>query len=273
MGRSIMSGLHGMWSVGTLAGSAAGTLAAHTDLDARTHFALATAVLIMLSVLACRWILEPLPRADEEPPPHFALPPKAALLIGAVGFCAVFAEGASLDWSAVYLRDVMGSSPGLAAACTTGFALTMAIARLLGDVVVERLGAVRTVRLSGVLATLGGVLIITAAGPAQAMAGFGLLGLGIAVVVPVVFTAAAKSGSAPSQAIAGVATIMYASGLVAPAAIGQVADLTSLTVSFGLVTVLAVGLIAGASLLRTRPSNTPAAAGAPDPAPTPKADR
>ncbi|MEO3764997.1 MFS transporter [Streptomyces sp. B8F3] len=271
LGRSIMSGLHGMWSGGALAGSAAGTVAAHTELDGRVHFAIAAAVLTAVSALACRWVLAPVAHADEEPPPHFALPPRSALLIGAVGFCAVFAEGASLDWSAVYLRDEMGSSPGLAAACTTGFALTMAVARLVGDAVVERLGPVRTVRLGGVLATLGGVLIVTSSAAAQAMAGFGLLGLGIAVVVPVVFAAAARSANAPSQAIAGVATIMYASGLIAPAAIGQVADATSLTMSFGLVTVLATGLIAGAGLLRGRRSETRAKApgAVPDPAPAP----
>ena len=66
---------------------------------------------------------------DEEPPPRFAWPPKSALLIGAVGFCAVFAEGAALDWSAVYLRDQLETSAGLAAACTTGFMLTMAVAQ------------------------------------------------------------------------------------------------------------------------------------------------
>lgn len=96
----------------------------------------------------------------------------------------MFAEGASLDWSAVYLRDQMGSSAGLAAATTTGFMLTMAVARLVGDTVVNRLGAVRTVRAGGVLAALGGVLIVVADSPAPAMGGFALLGLGIAVVVP-----------------------------------------------------------------------------------------
>ncbi len=162
----------------------------------------------------------------------------------------MFAEGASLDWSAVYLRDVMDSDAGLAAACTTAFSCTMAASRFAGDAVVRRFGPVRTVRASGVLATAGGLLVVLADGPGPAIAGFGLIGLGIAVVVPLAFAAAARSGPAPSQAIAGVATITYTSGLVAPAAIGQIANATSLTVSFGLVTALAFGLIAGAGVLR-----------------------
>lgn len=244
LGRSIMSGLHGMWSAGALIGSAVSTLAAHLGSDARLHHALASAALTLLGLLACRWVLDLQPTEDEEPPPRFALPPKSALLIGAVGFCAVFAEGASLDWSAVYLRDQLETSAGLAAACTTGFTLTMALARIAGDRLVDRFGSVRTVRASGVLAVLGGLLIVVAEQPAVAMGGFALMGLGIAVVVPLCFAAAGRSGSNPSLAIAGVATITYTSGLIAPSAIGTLAQATSLMVSFILVTVLACGLVA-----------------------------
>ncbi|MEU3253876.1 MFS transporter [Streptomyces sp. NPDC006997] len=250
LGRSIMSGLHGMWSAGALIGSAGGTLAAHLGADARLHHVLAAAVLTVVGLVACAWVLDLQPAEDEEPPARFALPPRSALLIGAVGFCAVFAEGASLDWSAVYLRDELETSAGLAAACTTGFTLTMAVARIAGDRVVDRFGSVRTVRYGGVLAVLGGLLIVVAGHPAVAMTGFGLVGLGIAVVVPLCFAAAGRSGPNPSQAIAGVATITYTSGLVAPSAIGTLAQLTSLVVSFALVTVLSCGLAAFAGVLR-----------------------
>ncbi|GAA4793122.1 MFS transporter [Streptomyces ziwulingensis] len=269
--RSIMSGLHGMWSAGALIGSAAGTLAAHLGTDARLHHALAAAVLTVLGAVACTWVLDLQPAEDEDPPPRFALPPRSALLIGAIGFCAVFAEGASLDWSAVYLRDELETSAGLAAACTTGFTLTMALARIAGDKVVDRFGAVRTVRVSGVLAALGGVLVVIGGHPAVAMSGFALMGLGIAVVVPLCFAAAGRSGPNPSLAIAGVATITYTSGLVAPSAIGGLAQATSLVVSFGLVTVLACGLVAGASVLRAgdrdRPKAGPPSAAVPGPRP------
>ncbi|MEU8862906.1 MFS transporter [Streptomyces umbrinus] len=248
--KSIMSGLHGMWSAGALVGSAAGTVAAHLGSDARLHHALAAVALTLIGVAACQWVLDLRPTEDEEPPPRFALPPKSALLIGAIGFCAVFAEGASLDWSAVYLRDVLDSSAGVAAASTTGFTLTMAIARFAGDAVVDRFGPVRTVRVSGALATLGALLVVVARNAPMAMAGFALLGLGIAVVVPLCFAAAGRSGPNPSQAIAGVATITYTSGLIAPSAIGAVADATSLVTSFVLVTVLTLGLASFANVLR-----------------------
>lgn len=261
LGRPIMSGLHGMWSAGALLGSAAGTLAAHAGWDARLHLAGAALVLTLLGVAACQGVLD-LPSAPEEhPPPRFALPPKSAVIIGAIGFCAVFAEGAGLDWSAVYLRDRLGTDAGLAAASTTAFSCTMAAARLAGDKVVARFGAVRTVRAGGVLAAAGGLLIVAARHPVLAMAGFGLIGLGIAVVVPLAFAAAGRSGPAPSQAIAGVATITYTSGLIAPSVIGGIAQASSLTVSFALVTALACGLVVGARVLRV-PART-ASGGAP----------
>ncbi|WP_097868069.1 MFS transporter [Streptomyces sp. rh34] len=249
--KSIMSGLHGMWSVGALIGSAAGTVAAHTATDARLHHAIAAMALTALGLIACRGVLDLQSRPDEEPPPRFTLPPKSALIIGAIGFCAVFAEGASLDWSAVYLRDVLDSSDGLAAASTTAFTLTMAIARIAGDRIVDRFGAVRTVRTGGLMATAGGLLVVFSPSPAAAMCGFALLGLGVAVVVPLAFAAAGRSGPNPSQAIAGVATITYTSSLIAPSAIGSLAEATSLMVSFGVVTALAFGLVLGAGVLRS----------------------
>ncbi|NDZ82100.1 MFS transporter [Streptomyces sp. SID10853] len=250
LGRSIMSGLHGMWSAGALIGSAAGTLAAQLGSDARLHHCIAAAALTVLGLAACQGVLDLRSTTEETPPPRFALPPKSALVIGAVGFCAVFAEGASLDWSAVFLRDTLDTSAGVAAASTTAFSLTMAVARLAGDRVVDRFGAVRTVRSGGVLATLGGLLVVLAPDPFAAMGGFALIGLGVAVVVPLAFAAAGRSGPNPSQAIAGVATITYTSGLIAPSAIGGIANATSLVGSFILVTVLAFGLVLAAGVLR-----------------------
>ncbi len=201
LGKSIMSGLHGMWSVGALIGSAVGTVAAHAGLSAQVHHALAAAVLTVIGAVVCQFVLNLHPEDDEEPPARFAL--------------------------------------------------TMAIARISGDAVVDRFGAVRTVRWSGVIATLGGVLVVVASHPVVAMMGFGLIGIGIAVAVPLAFAAAGHTGPNPSQAIAGVATITYASGLVAPSIIGGIAQASNLTISFIVVTALAVGLAVFAPVLRT----------------------
>ena len=249
-GKSIMSGLHGMWSVGTLIGAAIGIPAAHAGLDGRIHLAAMSALLVVIALVICSGAPDIRPAADEAAPPRFALPPRAALVIGAVGFCGVFAEGGTADWCAVYLRDIAHASPAIAALAYTAFSCTMATARLFGDLVVRRLGAVTTLRAGGVIATAGGTLVVTAHTPAPAIAGFALIGIGISVVVPLCFAAAGRRGPVPSQAIAGVATVTYTSGLVAPAAIGGIAGASSLTASFVLVTVLTLGLVLGAGVVR-----------------------
>ena len=256
-GTSIMSGLHGRWSVGSLLGSLGSVAAIGLGLDARVHLAGASALLTVAGLSACRGLLDVRPEPGQAPPPRFALPPRSALLIGAVGMCAILAEGASMDWSGVYLRDLTGSSPAVAAASYTALACTMAAARLAGDAVVRRHGAVRTVRASGVLATTGGLLVVTALTPLQGIAGFALLGIGIAVVVPLAFAAAGRSGPNPGQAIAGVATITYTTGLIAPTLIGSVGEVATLRTSFALVSAAAAVLVCAAGVLGVRPRSGP----------------
>ncbi|MFF2144582.1 MFS transporter [Kitasatospora sp. NPDC058190] len=255
LGRSIMSGLHGMWSAGGLLASGFGILAAHLDLDARLQLAVTALVLLALAQPVCRGLPDLRAPEEAQAPPRFALPPRSSLVIGLVGFCAVFAEGASMDWSGVYLKDVTGASATVAAASYTAFSLTMAVSRLGGDVVIRRLGAVRATRLGGAIATVGGVLVVAADHPAVAIPGFALIGVGVAVIVPLAFAAAGRIGSNPSQAIAGVATVTYTSGLIAPAVIGALAQATSLTVSFGLVTLLVLALLLSAGALRRAEPN------------------
>ncbi|MEV7186718.1 MFS transporter [Kitasatospora sp. NPDC093102] len=256
LGRSIMSGLHGMWSAGGLLASPFGILAAHLDLDARLQLAVTALVLLALAQPVCRGLPDIRAHEGAEEPPRFALPPRSSLVIGLVGFCAVFAEGASMDWSGVYLRDVTGASATVAAASYTAFSLTMAVSRLAGDAAIRRLGAVRTTRIGGAVATVGGLLVVAADSPALAIPGFALIGVGIAVIVPLAFAAAGRIGTNPSQAIAGVATVTYTSGLIAPAVIGALAQATSLTVSFGLVTALAFALLLSAGALRLTERNS-----------------
>jgi MFS family permease len=251
-GRSIMSGLHGMWSVGGIVGSAAGALVARAGTDARLHLGVAALVLSAIGWLACRGLLPE--RAHGAPAPAYAWPPRAVLLIGLVGFCAIFAEVASADWSAVYLRSITSASAGVAAASVTGFAATMAAGRLAGDRLVRRFGAVRTVRWSGVIGTVGALLVVVARTPALAILGFALIGIGIAVVVPLAFAAAGTSSGNPTRAIAGVATVAYGAGLAAPSTIGAVAQLTSLSVSFIMVAALTAVVAVGAVTLRSAQS-------------------
>ncbi|MEV0583370.1 MFS transporter [Nonomuraea sp. NPDC050310] len=264
LGKPIVSGLHGMWSVGSLVAGAAGVLAAHLEVDARLHLGGLALVLVVVGVFAGRGLMPAGPEAAAAPAPRrFALPTKAILAIGVVGFCGTFAEGASSNWAAVYMTEVTGAGPGLAAAAYTVFMLFMAGTRLAGDTLVRRMGAVAVARSGGALAALGGLLVATGASQAVCVAGFALLGLGLATVVPLVFATAGHIGRTPGEGIAGVATITYLSGLTAPAVTGMVADGVSYQAAFGLIAVMALLVVVRAGALRHRPSGRPAAVAEP----------
>jgi fucose permease len=249
-----MSSFHGFWSLGGLAGSAAAAVVVRTGLDARVHFVAVAIVLAVIAVIASVWLLPHRPSPALDAPPAFALPSKAVLAIGLVGLCAVFAEMSGLDWSAVYVRDILGHSASTAAVTVAVFSISMAVARFAGDGVVRRSGPVMAVRLASVCAAAGALIVVLGRGAVLVIAGFGLLGAGIAIVVPLVFAAAAKIGDHPGRSIAGVAGIAYGSGLIAPGIIGGIAHLTSLTVSFTLVVALTVLMGLGAGVLRPRAS-------------------
>ncbi|GAA3131701.1 MFS transporter [Streptosporangium carneum] len=260
--RSIMSGLHGMWSVGSLTGAGIGVVAAQAGVDARVHHGAMAAVLLLVGWVASRGLLDTRSEPGRQAPPRFAVPSRAVVAIGAVGFCATFAEGASMNWAAVYVKDVTGAGPGLAAAGYATFALAMAVTRLAGDLVVRRLGPVATVRAGGLLAALGGTVIVLARTPLLGIAGFTLVGLGVAVIVPLTFAAGGNATPTPSQGVAGVATITYLSGLAAPAATGWIAHLTSLPATFGLIAAITlVGAVIAGALRPATPREAPSEAG------------
>ncbi|MFI7600909.1 MFS transporter [Actinoplanes sp. NPDC049681] len=252
-GRSVMSSFHGFWSVGGLAGSAVAALAARAGLDARIHFLVTAAALAVVALAASARLLPHRPEPEIDAPPAFALPSRAVLPIGLVALCAVFAEGAGLDWSAVYVRDVVGDAASTAALTVSVFSVSMALARFAGDRVIHRLGPVATVRLAGAAASAGALIVVLGERTVPVILGFGLMGAGIAVVVPLVFATAGRIGEHPGRSLAGVAGIAYGSGLVAPGIIGGIAHLTSLTVSFVMVTALTVAMGLAARVLRPAP--------------------
>jgi predicted MFS family arabinose efflux permease len=249
-GRSIMSSLHGFWSVGALAGSAASALAAGVGIDPRAQFAVTAVVLGIVVVLASRRFLPNDPERVAVEPPAFALPTGPVLLMGIVALCAVFGEHAGLDWSSVYLRRELGASAGIAALAVTAFSVAMAAVRLVGDHVIRRLGPVATVRAAGACAAVGAVAVAFAPGLALGLVGFAFLGAGVALVVPLVFAAAGRVGPHPARSVAGVAVVAYGAGLVAPGVIGGVASASSLSVSFLLVAALVVLMVVCAGALR-----------------------
>ena len=249
--KSIMSGFHGLWAVGMICGSAVAGLCASAGISAVGEFAVTALVLCAVAVPVCSLLPDDDPAESSVPATHYALPSRAILLIGILAFCGVFAEGAADNWSAVYITHVGHASAAIGAYCLTGFSVTMAIGRLTGDSVARRFGPVATVRAGGVLAVIGTCFVVVARAPIPAIIGFGLLGLGIATVVPLAIAATGRIDADvdADSAIAGITTIVYAGSLIAGPLIGALGSAVSLPFAFAVVALAAVGISAGARAL------------------------
>ncbi|WP_331346580.1 MFS transporter [Cellvibrio sp. UBA7661] len=246
-GRAMMSGFHGFYSLGGIFGAVIMSALMWLGLSPfHALLCLATVLLLMLAYAAKD--LLPADRNENtsgEREPFFVVPRGKVLLIGSLCFVAFLAEGAVLDWSAVFLNTLRGIDPvyaGLGFAC---FSVAMTIGRFTGDKIVNALGGTRVVLWGGLFAASGFLLVILIPYSPAAFVGFTLVGVGASNIVPVLFTAAGNQTSMPmGLAIAAVVSMGYAGLLAGPAVIGFIAELTSLSVSFGLV---ALGLLALAS--------------------------
>ncbi|MBB2914404.1 MFS family permease [Streptosporangium becharense] len=260
-GRPIMSSFHAMFSIGGLLGAGIGGLFAWLDLSAGTTLAAVGIPLALISLHAGRHLLPPTPR----PQHHNTTPPRRApwngwiTLMGVVAFAGLVGEGAANDWTAVYLFEDLGTSQSVAATGFAVFSTAMTIGRFAGDRLAQRLGPVRLVRYSGIIAAFGlGIALLVARVPV-AIAGFALFGLGLATIVPQVFSAAGNHDpDRAGQSIAQVATVGYAGLVAGPAIIGGAAELVGLPTALAIPALLAAFMAATAGALRppARPGDT-----------------
>ena len=238
--RPIMSSFHGLWSIGGLVGAALGGLIATQGLSVRAHLLSVAIVAVIVALFATHWlVVDDHQRHDAGP--SFALPPRALVLLGLIAFGVLFCEGAIADWSAVYLRESLHSTPAIAATGYAAFSLLMAAGRLAGDALALRLGPAWLVRGGGALVALGIGVAIVSDVPVIAIVGFGLIGAGLACSFPLILSAAARTpGVAANTAIAAMATVGYTGFLVGPPLIGTVAEAVTLRGALGLLGLVGV---------------------------------
>lgn len=276
VGKPIMPVFHAGFSFGALAGSVGAGVAAGHGLSPLRHLALAGVVGVVVLVAFTRWLPgggAPV-RSSEAAPAGGAVPVRRVVLwlLAGVAMCSAIAEGASSDWSALFMVTEHGLSEGAAALAFSGFALAMALARLGGAWLQQRFGATRTL-VGG--AAVAAVALWTAAlvpSPIAGYIGFALGGAGLAAAFPIALSLAGEAGkraddSGGEREIAFVAGVAYSGFLAGPPAIGAIAQVTSLSVSFiavGLVSALIAAAAIGARRARDR-ERVPAHCPAPSP--------
>lgn len=245
LGRAIMSSSHGFWSLGGFIGGAFGGTVIETFGYAAQALGVAALCAVTLAVMA-RFIVNDPPHETAEKPKAQMFPPFPVLyLLGAMALFSMVPEGAVLDWAGVYVRQELGANLTQAGLAFGLFSGAMAVVRFLGDAVRNRFGAVLTLRASGVIGGIG--LMVGALAPTNeiAIAGFALAGIGVANMVPIMFSAAGNyPGLPPGSGIATTTMIGYTGYLLAPSVIGFVAEHVGFRYTYGAVALLLL-LVAG----------------------------
>ena len=248
-GKAMMSGFHGLFSVGGIVGAAGMTGLLSVGLGALPSVLCVVALTVVALLAAGPHLLT---TGNGEPGPLLARPRGIVLFLGVLCFIVFQAEGAVLDWSAVFLVGDHGMDPRYAGLGYAAFATTMTIGRLTGDVIVTRLGGARVVIIGGALAAAGLALSILAPGWPLALVGYALVGAGCSNIVPVLFTAVGRQKTMPqSTAIPAMTSLGYAGILIGPAAIGFIAHASSLAVALGVMVLLLGFVAASGRLLRS----------------------
>ncbi len=246
-GKPLMSGFHGMFSLGGMFGAGLGSLAPALGLSAQQHLLLAAALALPAIALAASAML-PLEPPSEESKQAMRLPRGSLALIGVLAALGLIAEGAIYDWSVLFMKQERASDVATAALAYASFSAAMAAARFGGDWVRSHLSPRAVLQISGSLAALGMALALLVPIAGIALAAFALVGFGLANVVPVLFSAASKvPGVSPAHGIAAVSSIGYLGMMAGPPLIGMVAQHSSL--AWGL---SAVVLFAGVMALAAR---------------------
>ncbi|APG47097.1 MFS transporter [Phaeobacter porticola] len=250
-GRPMMSSFHAMFSFGAGLGALSGYGAATAGADIPLHFLVAGAVAAGLTLYLANipWVGNPPPGKDSA---NASLFPRGALLtVGFVAFCGAVGEGAMADWSAVFLVLTTGASEAHAALGFAVFSIAMVAVRLIGDLIVARIGAVSAARFAGVSACLGALIAVGFGNYAAALLGFALMGTGYALIMPLAFSRAANDPELPAgTAIASVATFGYGGILIGPPMIGFTAEVLSLPAAFVILAVLSGFIVIFSTVLK-----------------------
>jgi len=282
-GRPVMTSMHSFYSLGAMAGALVGGGFAWAGLSPALSLAAAGAVGALTDGFAGRWLLPGAPsrataarataagttaagttaagEAGKSALP--ARPPRRSaearrvrrliIALGVLAICGMVGEGAAGDWSAVYLKDNLGTSAGFAALAFAAFSVTMTAGRAVGDGLIHRFGTVPVIRCCGLLAAAGLTGALVSRNPGAAIGGFAVFGAGLSVVVPQVFAAGGRADPArPGSGLAKVVGLGYAGLAAGPAVIGAVASQVGLHRALGIPVLLTLWIAVGAAVLAPR---------------------
>jgi len=243
-GRSILVGMHAAWSIGTLIGALAGSLAIASGTPVWAHLAMVAMLVATIGVMALRRLTVD-DRVTATSPARFALPRGPLFPLALVAFASILGESTAGYWAGIHLRDTVAVTTERIGWAFVAHTAGMVGARLIGDRLVGRFGRRTVIRASGLLAGVGFLVVATVPVLFGGVAGFLLVGLGLGSLVPLAFASAGRVAATPGEGVAAVLAVGYLAFLIGPPVIGALADTIGLSAGF-----LTVGVVI--AMLTTR---------------------
>jgi fucose permease len=236
--QNFMSASHGFFSLGgVLAGL--GSFLILVFENRMLHMIAAVILVLSVNLIFSKRYLH-IKAAPVEKDPFSFRNFKPLLLLGVVSFVVMASEGAIVDWSGLFLKEVTLAPEALWGAGFLGFQITMTLGRFVGDAISARIGSVRIVALGSSIA-IAGYLCVLAGHTYMAILGFVLTGLGFSVIIPELFRIGGNvKGVESSQGVAFIAGSGYSGFLLGPVILGFLAEQYSLNTSFS---VLLTGVV------------------------------
>lgn len=232
--RSIMTFFHALFSVGMMIGAGIGSICISSGIHPRLHFMSVAIFSFIILALTSSYLLKEEAQEQEEDNVLFAWPTGALIALGIIAFCCMMGEGAMADWSAIYMEKIVEAEKSLQVAGLFAFSALMALARFMGDGGRDKYGDKRMMMIGAFTSLLGIAMILTVLHPYVVILGFGLVGLGLANVVPIVYSLAGNyPGVQPGVGIAAATTIGYTGFMAGPPLIGFLADAFDLRFALG----------------------------------------
>lgn len=240
-GKTIMGSFHGSWSLAGFCGALFGLLMMGLEMDPFSHFLCVGGIALFVVLFNYPFLVKtkkPKPKELDEAKSRsrLSLPDASLLWLGVIGFCCMASEGVMFDWSGVYFKEVVKAPGALVSLGYTSFMIMMASGRFLSDFTVAKFGRKRVLQVSGCAISIGLLSAVAFPYLIPCMIAFMVVGLGVATVVPSVYSLAGKNGKIPpGEALTAVSSVSFLGFLLGPPFIGYIAEVWGLPYSFAII--------------------------------------
>ncbi len=240
-GRSIMASFHGIWSTAGFTGAMVGSLMMRLDLKPFYHFLVVAGFIVSMMLLFNKYLLLTPTSRTAASLKKIKRPHGSLLMLGAIAFCCLSAEGCMFDWSGVYFKDVVKAEGSMVSLGYASFMIMMATGRFTGDRLAQQFGRKKMVQWSGVLIFTGMMIAVCLPQLVTATIGFLIVGFGVSSIIPLMYSTAGKVKEVASGiAIATVSGVGFFGFLMGPPLIGYIAELAGLQYSFAVIALLGI---------------------------------